>query len=133
MTRVPVPRFQELKALRGDWEAIARGIGEMKSEGSRAWVEVVYEGDDIAGNLRERLDEAVEGSDIEILRIVNNRLLEHVMSGTATEESLDVMDVTEVFERCLKAHDVPEDQQSSLLSAYQEVIVALSETDPMAG
>jgi exonuclease SbcD len=132
VTGVPVPRFQELKALRGGWEAIARSIREMKSEGSSAWVEVVYEGDDIAGNLRERLDEAVEGSDIEILRIVNNRLVERVMSGTATEESLDEMDVTEVFERCLKAHDVPEDQQNSLLSAYQEVVVSLREADPMA-
>ena len=132
VTRVPVPRFQELKALRGDWAAISQSLEEMKSEGSNAWVEVVYEGDDIAGNLRERLDEAVEGSDIEILRIVNNRLVEHVMSGTATEESLDDMDVTEVFERCLQAHDVPEDQHSSLLSAYQEVVVSLREADPMA-
>lgn len=132
VTRVPVPRFQELKTLRGDWQAITQSIEEMKSEGSSAWVEVVYEGDDIAGSLRERLDEAVEGTDIEILRIANNRLLERVMGGTATEESLDEMDVTEVFERCLKAHDVPEDQHSSLLSAYQEVIVSLREADPMA-
>ena len=132
VTSIPIPRFQELKALRGDWQSIAEGIEAMKSEGSRAWVEVVYEGDDIAGNLRERLDEAIEGTDIEILRIVNDRLRERVMGGAVPEESLDDMDVTEVFERCLQAHDVPEDQHSSLLSAYQEVVVSLSEADPMA-
>ena len=132
VTIVPVPRFQELKALRGDWPAIAKSIEEMKSEESSAWVEVVYEGDDIAGNLRERLDEAVEGTDIEILRTANNRLLERVMGGTATKESLDDMDVTDVFERCLKAHEVPEDKQNSLLNAYQEVVVSLREADPMA-
>jgi len=95
-------------------------------------VEVVYEGDDIAGNLRERLDEAVEGTDIEILRIANNRLLERAMGESVPEESLEDMDATEVFERCMQAHDVPEDQQSSLLSAYQEIVVSLREADPMA-
>jgi hypothetical protein len=41
------------------------------------------------------------------------------------------MDVTDVFKRCLESHKVPEDQQSALLSAYQEIIVSLDETDPM--
>jgi len=132
VTGIPVPRFQELKAIRGDWQTIAQSIEEMKSERSRAWVEVVYEGDDIAGNLRERLDEAVEGTDIEILRIANNRLLERAMGESVPEESLEDMDATEVFERCMQAHDVPEDQQSSLLSAYQEIVVSLREADPMA-
>lgn len=132
VTIVPVPRFQELKTLRGGWQAISRGIEALKSEGSRAWVEVVYEGDDIVGNLRNRLDEAVEGTDMEILRITNNRLMEHAVGGTAAEKSLDEMDATEVFERCLKAHDVPEDRHRSLLSAFQEVVVSLKEADPMA-
>ncbi len=132
VTSIPIPRFQELKALRGDWESITESIEEMKAERSSAWVEVVYEGDDIAGNLRERLDEAVEGSDIEILRIVNDRLRERVMGGAVPEESLDDMDVTEVFERCLQTYDVPEDQQEPLLGAYQEIVVSLSEADPMA-
>ena len=131
VTNVPVPRFQELKALRGDWPAIALSIEEMKSEGSSAWVEVVYEGDDIAGNLRERLDEAIEGMDIEILRVANNRLLERAMGESVPEESLDDMDATEVFKRCLQAHDIPEDQQNSLSSAYQEIVISLKEADPM--
>ena len=131
VTSVSVPRFQELKALRGDWQTIAQSIVEMKSEGSRAWVEVVYEGDDIAGNLRERLDEAIEGMDIEILRVANNRLLERAMGESVPEESLDDMDATEVFKRCLQAHDIPEDQQNSLSSAYQEIVISLKEADPM--
>ena len=35
VTNIPVPRFQELKTLRGDWPAIAREIEELKSRGAR--------------------------------------------------------------------------------------------------
>ena len=66
VTNIPVPRFQELKTLRGDWPAIALEIDGLKSRGSRAWLEIIYEGEEIAGNLRERLDEAIAGTAIEI-------------------------------------------------------------------
>lgn len=132
VTRIPAPRFQELRTLRGDWPAIAREIDGLKSRGSRAWLEIVYDGEEIAGSLRERLDEAVAGTGIEILRIKNNRVLERALRGTGAEETLDDLDATEVFQRCLQAHEVPEDQRPALLSAYREVIVSLSEADPMA-
>jgi exonuclease SbcD len=129
---IPVPRFQELKTLQGDWPTIARDIDELKSRGSNAWLEIVYDGDEIAGDLRERLDEAVEGTGIEILRVKNNRVLERAMSGMDTDESLDDLDATDVFNRCLESHEVPEDQRPALLSAYQEIIVSLNEADLMA-
>lgn len=132
VTNIPVPRFQELKTLRGDWSAIAREIDGLKSRGSRAWLEIVYEGDEVAGSLRERLDDAVAGSGMEISRVRNNRVLERALSGTAAEETLDDLDVTEVFQRCLQAHEVPEDQRPALWVAYREVVVSLREADPMA-
>jgi exonuclease SbcD len=132
VTNVPVPRFQELKTLRGDWQTIAGGIDELKARTSNAWLEIVYEGDEIAGNLRERLDEAITGTSLEILRVKNNRVLERALSSMDTEETLDNLDVTDVFKRCLQAHDIPEDQHPALLSAYQEVVVSLNESDPMA-
>jgi len=132
VTGIPVPRFQELKTLRGDWPAIAREIDGLKARGSRAWLEIVYEGEEIAGDLRARLDEAVAGSGLEILPVRNSRVLERALSGAGAEESLDDLDATEVFRRCLQAHEVPEDQRPALLDAYREIIVSLNEADPMA-
>lgn len=131
VSTIPVPRFQELKSLRGDWQAIADAIDNLKSEGGTAWLEVVYEGMEIAGSLREMLDEAIEGTGLEILRVKNNRVLELAMKSMDTQEMLDDLDVTDVFKRCLESHEVPEDQHPALLSAYQEVIVSLHEADPM--
>ncbi len=132
VTNIPVPIFQELKILHGDWQTIARKIDILKSEGSNAWLEIVYDGDEIAGDLRERLDEAIEKTGLEILRVKNNRVLERAMSGMDAEETLDDLDVTDVFTRCLESHEIPEDQRPALLNAYQEIIVALNEADPMA-
>jgi exonuclease SbcD len=129
---IPVPCFRELKTLRGDWQTIARDIDRLKSRGSSAWLEIIYEGDEIAGDLRTRLDEAIAGSRLEILPIKNNRVLERAMSGMDTEVTLDDLDVTDVFKRCLEAHNIPEEQRPALLSAYQEIIVSLNEQDQMA-
>ena len=132
VTNIPVPRFQELKILRGDWQTIAREIEELKSGESKAWIEIAYEGDEVAGSLSERLDVAIAGSGMEILRVKNNRVLERALSRMGAEETLDDLDVTDVFERCLEAHEVPGDQRQALLSAYREVVVSLDETDLMA-
>lgn len=131
VTTIPVPRFQELRSLRGDWQTIEKAINDMKLEGRNAWLEIIYDGDEIAGNLRDLLDEAVEGTGLEILRVKNNRVLELAMKGMAVEETLDDLDVTDVFKRCLQSHEVPEEQHPALLSAYQEIIVSLNEADPM--
>ena len=131
VTNVPVPGFQELKTLRGDWQAIESAVYDLKKQGSTAWLEIVYEGGEIAGNLRERLDEAIEGTGLEILRVKNNRVLELAMKSMNTQEMLDDLDVTDVFKRCLESHEVPEDQKPALLSAYREVITTLDEADPM--
>jgi exonuclease SbcD len=132
VTTVPVPCFQKLKTIRGDWQAIAGGIDELRARTSNAWLEIVYEGGEVAGNLRERLDEAVTGTSLEILLVKNNRVLERALSSMDVEETLDNLDVRDVFKRCLQAHDIPEDQYPTLLSAYEEVIVSLNESDPMA-
>ena len=132
ITNIPTPRFQELQTLTGDWPMISGKIDELKSRQSRAWVEIVYEGDEVAGSLRGQLDEAVAGTGIEILRIRNNRILERALSRMDEGETLDDLDATEVFRRCLAAHEVPEDQHPGLLEAYREVIVSLQEADPRA-
>jgi DNA repair protein SbcD/Mre11 len=128
---VAIPQFQELKTLQGDWNTIARQIDKMAAAGSRAWLEIVYEGDEIAGNLREHLDEAIARTGMEILRIKNNRVVERALTGGDTE-SLDELNIVDVFKRCMETHEVPEHQHRGLLDAYQEVVVSIGEADPGA-
>ncbi|MDQ5985043.1 MAG: Nuclease SbcCD subunit D [Syntrophus sp. SKADARSKE-3] len=127
-----VPVFQALQTIQGDWPAIARAIDSLRAEGSRAWLEIVYNGDEMAGVLRERLEEAVAGTELSILRIRNNRIMAKALNLTDGEEHLDDLDVMEVFQRCLESRDVPKEQREVLLSAYREILVSLNEADPMA-
>lgn len=132
VTEIPVPRFRELKTLRGDWQTIAGGLAALKSPCGSGWLEIVYDGEEIIGNLRERLEEANEGTGREILRVKNIRALESAIGGGEAGESLAELDPAEVFQRCLDANEVPEPQRPDLWSAYREAILCLNEADPMA-
>lgn len=133
---IDVPVFQKLESIKGDWNGISSRILELSAidspNGSGAWIEVIYEGEEVIGDLRERLDAAISGTQMEILRIKNNRIIDRVLGQTHEEETLDDLDVNDVFERCLAAHDVPEDQRPGLLRAYQETVSSLYEDDVQA-
>jgi exonuclease SbcD len=70
-----VPVFRKLECIRGDWESISGRILELLVTNFEGWLEIIYDGIEIIGNLRERLDGATSGTQMEILRIKNNRII----------------------------------------------------------
>ena len=122
-----VPGFQALTTVRGDWKCITERIEELKKATSPVWLEVIYEGDEVIGDLQERLRELIDGTALEILRAKNMRLVERTLSRMATEETLDDLTVDDVFARCLAAHEVPQEQQAELVAAFRETVAALHE------
>ena len=129
---IKVPAFQRLERVKGSWEELSARILELSAAGSRAWLEVVYEGDEVVGDLRERLDTAVSGSGMEILRVKNNRIIDRVLNQIHDNETLDDLNVNDVFERCLSVHEVPEAQRQELFRAYQETVTSFYEDDARA-
>jgi len=129
---IDVPVFQKLERIKGDWDGISSRILELSATDSQAWLEVVYEGDEVIGDLRERLNTAITDTEMEILRIKNNRIIDRVLGQIHDDETLDDLSVDDVFERCLAVHDVPRKQRPVLLRAYTEIITALYERDAQA-
>lgn len=129
---IDVPVFQKLERVKGDWDGISSRILELSATDSQGWLEVIYEGDEVIGDLRERLEAAICGTQMEILRMKNNRIIDRVLGQIHEEETLDDLNVDDVFERCLAVHDVPEDQRPELLRAYQETVSSLYEDDMQA-
>ncbi len=84
------------------------------------------------GDLRERLETTITNTRMEILRIKNNRITDRVLGQIHEEETLDDLNVNDVFERCLASHQVPEDQRIGLLQTYQETLTSLYEDDLQA-
>ena len=127
--RIEVPLFQQLECVRGDWDTIAGRLRELAATGGQGWLEVVYEGGEILGDLRERLEAAIADTGMEILRIKNSRIIDSVLGQMHAEETLDDLDVHDVFARRLALENLPEEQRQELLHAYRETLSSLHDDD----
>ncbi len=128
-----VPTFQRLQYLSGDWPMLETAIRALVEEQTAAWLEIRYDGDEIIGDLRQRLEELVSESTLEILRIRNNRVVETALGKMREDETLDDLDVHDVFLRCLASHDIPAEQRDVLIDAYREVVTEVEEGDHREG
>ena len=116
----------------GDWAAIERRLKELASCGSDAWLEVTYDGAELAGTLRERLDGLAAGTRMSVLRVRNLRVMEKALEGSGPEETLDDLEPEEVFERCLEVNEVAESQREELRRSHKAILQAMMEQDVQA-
>jgi DNA repair protein SbcD/Mre11 len=124
---VPIPRFQELERITGDLDMILRRIEELAEQQSSAWLEIEYTGEQLAADLRERIDEAVSATALEVRRIRNRRVTRQALTGAASSQTLDDLDPYEVFSRCLDAHTVSAEEREELIELYREVVLSLED------
>ena len=129
---VPIPRFQRLETLRGDLDSLLETISRFKLEGESIWLEVLYNGRDLVPQLQRQLQEASADSQVEILRVVNNRLALRVLEQTHPRETLDSLTEETVFRRCLELHQVGDEQAAELLALFGETLQAIADEDSRA-
>ena len=122
---LPVPVFQPIQTLKGDWQTIKTRLHSLKKAQQSVWLEVVYDGQEVVGDLSEKIAELVKDSRLEVLRIKNQQKRDQVMQSQRIDESLEELNPTQVFERCLIAHQVLEEQKPMLWSRYTEVLESL--------
>jgi exonuclease SbcD len=127
-----IPCFQPLERIAGSLDEIRTRIAELKQHKSKAWLEIEYKSADVIGNLREILDKDVDDSGMEIRRIRNRQFFDRVINKNHVEETLDDLDVNDVFARCLDAFEVPATDRPELINSYQEIIHDLLEEDKNA-
>ena len=124
-----VPVFQQLERIRGDLAGVLDRLQTLAAAGSRAWLEIEYTGDEVVGDLRDRLDQAIAGTSMEILRIRNSRLVDGALGQLHAEETLDDLDAEQVFLRRLAQEPLPEEQVQELLATYRETLSSLHDDD----
>lgn len=122
---LPVPVFQPIQTLKGDWQTIKSSLHSLKKSQQSVWLEVVYDGQEVVGDLSEKIAELVKDSRLEVLRIKNQQKRDQVMQSQHIDESLEELNPTQVFERCLIAHQVLDEQKPMLWSRYTEVLESL--------
>lgn len=126
---ISVPAFRQFEQIRGDWNSIENTINKLKEETFSGWVEVIYEGQEAIGNLRERVYKLVENTSIEVLKIQNTMLFNAVMKQYEKELELQDLNPADVFDQCLIDHGIPDDQKVVLKGLFSEVCRQISEAD----
>jgi exonuclease SbcD len=132
VTEIAIPCFQPLERLTGGLDELSVAIAALRSVGSTAWLEIDYRGDEPPSSVQERLEQAVEGSLLEIRRIRNNRPLQQALGQSAPDETLQELDPEAVFTRCLEAYGTDEALRPELLASYREVLRSIREDDVLA-
>ncbi|TYT73852.1 exonuclease SbcCD subunit D C-terminal domain-containing protein [Desulfobotulus mexicanus] len=127
LSLIPVPVFQKLERIQGNWDEISGRIAELSLDASDAWLEILYTGKDVMGDLRQALDEAVKGSAMTILCVKNRQIADRILEKGEVDETLFDLNVKEVFDRCLEAHGIPEDQRVDLQQSFAEIVFDLTE------
>ncbi len=127
-----VPSFQQLVRITGSLEDITKTILRLKHEESSAWLEIEYTGSDATGNLREQIEELLENSSLVVTVIKNKRTNDQVLNAIDDHETLEDLDTSEVFKRCLEKAEVPEGERVELIASYNEIVRTLAEKDAQA-
>jgi exonuclease SbcD len=128
-----VPCFQALERLTGTMDEITDRIAQLKSEESYAWLEIEYTGKEIVGELLNlSCYEAIAETNMEIRRIKNKRTVERLISQLGEDETLDDLDMNDVFIRCLDSYEVLSDERPELIQSYKEIIASLYDEDKEA-
>lgn len=131
ITSLPIPKFQKLAQISGDLTMIKQTIKSLTQTNS-IWLEVVYTGDEIVSGLRDKINEMVEGTVLEVLVTKDSHSYNKVLNQQQTSENLQDLSEMDVFERCLTINDVAESQKDSLRDAYSQILYNLRHEDKQA-
>ncbi|MCF7912754.1 MAG: exonuclease SbcCD subunit D C-terminal domain-containing protein [Candidatus Cloacimonetes bacterium] len=124
-----VPRFQRLKQIKGDLEFITSQINNLKEIKSPAWLEIIYNGDSRALNLRQTIEDAVADTELEVLSIKNELVISQILSSPQLHETLDDLDKDDVFTRCLEVNNISEEHRQQLWQCYKTILQNMQEED----
>jgi exonuclease SbcD len=130
ITEHEIPVFQQLVRMYGDLETITAKIKTLKAANSSAWLEIEINTQYTATNISAHFEELLRDTQLEVLRIKNRVLIDKTLTPVHETETLETLDDADVFQRCLDAYEVEEEERALLTETYREAISLLQNTDP---
>lgn len=124
---IKVPCFQRLESLDGNMAELLSQIEELRGEDCSIWLEIKYNGQALVASLQENMRQAVAGSKLEILRIINKRIIESVLTSETSLETLEQLSVEDVFDRCLSQNNITGTQYDELTLRFNQAVDLLQQ------
>ncbi|MDP2796637.1 MAG: exonuclease SbcCD subunit D C-terminal domain-containing protein [Methanoregula sp.] len=129
---IPVPRFQDIESITGDFNTIVSRLQELKAGNIPVWVEIILTDNHIIPNIQQHLNEITRGSDVEILKCTNTWIINQIIQQMKADESLSDLDERDVFNRCLLEFKVPEEQKQDLIDSFNLILTDIYQKDELA-
>ncbi len=126
--KLEVPSFQEFVRISGDLFTIQKELSLLREKKSNAFVEIIYNGEELINNLSYRLKDDLEEVTFTVVRLMNQK---EYLSGVLLDEKIEdlsEMREEEVFLKLLEVNHISEEQSQELLAAFREII-ALEEDE----
>lgn len=123
---IAVPSFLRLETVSGKASEIIAAVEDLLTEQGPIILEVHYSGQNIA-ILRDALEEMISGSQLELIRIINSQTTGAILQRDTCSESLEDLNESEVFSKCLEAHEVNEDERAELEYCFALILELLAE------
>jgi len=127
-----IPCFQRLERISGDQKTLEAALERLAASDESIWLEVLYEGEQIAAELRQWLEQRVEGTRLSLLRVRNNRVVDRILAAEHDADTLDELQPGDVFQRLLDLQQVAEPQQTELKRLFNGLLQTLAEQDSRA-
>ena len=126
ITNVVVPPFLRLETIAGDHHEVLTGLDRLSTSSKNILLEIHYTGEDISA-FRQELAEKLQDSPLELIRIINRRITNQVLTWSEHSESLGNLDEEAVFRRCLDAHDIDPEEREELEYYFARTLELLRE------
>jgi exonuclease SbcD len=126
---VEVPRFQRLEKLKGDLPSLLEQIKQLKNQKESIWLDIEYDGDAGATELRLELFSSVERSKLEILNIKNIRVIKSAFMDEYTMNLGAQLTPEYVFDKLLEDKEISDKKADSLRSLFQKLLQTYHEKD----
>ena len=139
---LPIPCFQQLFSMTGELQPVIEALKQAyqnyqmsfdmqnKPDEARLWAEVTLVSDEYVSDLYRMLQQALEGLEIDLLRVKRQLKSQAQAMAQGSKETLSELTVEQVFERCLQSAGIEEDtEELTALFKQQYQSMLLSEKE----
>jgi exonuclease SbcD len=120
-----VPCFQSLSRITGNLQEILEKIEDLVKQKKSILLEINYKGQSLIDDLQEQIYSAVYGTNLQVLRISNKRVYDHILQQTSEIKTLEELTPHQVFQQCLDLNEIPDDQQQEMELGFKTALTAL--------
>lgn len=129
---LPIPTFQRLARIVGDWDDITGELDRLCDESCPIWAEIVYTGQALRPTLAQDIRERLQDTQVLPLNIQNQTLYQKALSAQSTTFNLKSLSEMDIFEQLLSKKGIDESEQAELKTAYQTLLGAVYGNDKNA-